>query len=77
MMVVMSSFGFFSATVFAKPSVAKVEEVRCLEHQGIRSETVGVGLRSPTQDQRRFQRRYSGESVNFAGTVIRVPLRQI
>lgn len=34
MMVVMSSFSLFSATVFAEPAVAEIEEVRCLEHQG-------------------------------------------
>lgn len=34
LMVVMSSFGFFGTAVFTEPSVAQIEEVSCLEHQG-------------------------------------------
>lgn len=73
MMVVMPFFCFFSATVFAKPAVAQIEEVRCLEHQGTDLRPWVSGLRSPTQDQRRD----SGESVSLTGTVIRLPFRHI
>lgn len=77
LMMVMSSFGFFSAAVFAEPSVAKIEEVSCLDHQGKDLRSSDEDPRSPTQDQPRDHRRDSGESINLTGTVIRLPFRHI